>query len=190
MRNEDGHFILSQLGETIEDFVFGPRVQRCGWLVENQQLRIPQIGACESQLLPFAAGKVHAVRESATKHLIVMPRKLMHNLFCHALEGRGADTERIVPLLNPADGYVFRRGHFISHEVLKDDRDSPPEVVYVIVAQVIAVQKNLPEVTSYNRVSNLTIVVFPWPFAPTSAIRSPGSSRKLTFSRTCLDLPG
>ena len=144
MRNEDGHFILSQLGETIKDFVFGPRVQRCRRLVENQQLRIAQIGACESHLLPFAAGKVHSARESATKHLIVMPRKLMHNLFCHALEGRGADTERIVPLLNPADGDVFRRGHFISHEVLKDDRDFPPEVIYVIVAQVIAVQKNLP----------------------------------------------
>src|SRR6202522_136995 len=47
-----------------------------------------------------------------------------------------------------------------------------------------------PSVGSYRRVSNLTIVVLPWPFSPTIAMRSEGPSLKLTFLSTILGFPG
>src|SRR6202049_1216605 len=47
-----------------------------------------------------------------------------------------------------------------------------------------------PAVGSYSRVRSFTIVVFPWPFLPTKAIRSEGSKRKLMLFKTSFELPG
>ena len=55
VRDQQGHLAFGQFGETFEHFVLGARIKRRRRLVQNQQLRIAQIGASERDLLPFAA---------------------------------------------------------------------------------------------------------------------------------------
>ena len=58
VRNQQRHLPAGQLGEALEHFVLGPGVERSRRLIENQQLRVAQIGAGQGDLLPLSAGEV------------------------------------------------------------------------------------------------------------------------------------
>ena len=71
MGDEQSHFAFSQFREALEDLELAAGIECSSWFIENEQLRIAKIGAGESQLLPFAAGKVYARFKAAAKHLVV-----------------------------------------------------------------------------------------------------------------------
>ena len=55
MGDEQRHFTFGQFVETFEDFEFRASIQRRRRLIENQDLRFPQIRARQSELLPLTA---------------------------------------------------------------------------------------------------------------------------------------
>src|SRR6185437_9856137 len=67
VRNQQGHFARSEVGKAPKDFVLGMRVKSRGWLVQNQQLSITQVGAGQGDFLPLAAGEVDSTLEPATE---------------------------------------------------------------------------------------------------------------------------
>ena len=69
-------FPVGQLGEALKNFVFAARIQRCGGFIENQQLRIAEIGSSQRHLLPFSAGEVDPAIKSPPQHLFVMQRQV------------------------------------------------------------------------------------------------------------------
>ena len=60
-----------QFGEALKHLEFAARVERRSGLVEDQHLRVAQVGAGQRDLLPFAAGKIDAAFEAAAQHLLV-----------------------------------------------------------------------------------------------------------------------
>ena len=55
VRDENGRLALAQGTELAKDFQFGPGIQRRSRLVEDQKLRVAEIGARQRQLLPLPA---------------------------------------------------------------------------------------------------------------------------------------
>ena len=64
MGDEERHFAGGEVGKALEDFVFGAGVQRGGGLIQDEELRVAQIGAGQGDLLPLAAGKIDAAFEA------------------------------------------------------------------------------------------------------------------------------
>ena len=64
------------------------------------------------------------------------------------------------------------------------------QIVQFVLAQVHAIQQNPAFVGSYSRVISLTMVVFPCPFSPISATRSPGCRVKFNRFRIQPLAPG
>ena len=56
MRDEQSHLSERKLGKSLKHFEFAFCVERGRRLVQDQQLRIAQIGARQSNTLPLAAG--------------------------------------------------------------------------------------------------------------------------------------
>src|ERR1700682_4479845 len=74
VRNQQRHLSACQFGKSLEYLVFGFSIQRRRRLVENQELRVAQIGARQGHLLPLAAGKVHAALASPPEATLVTLR--------------------------------------------------------------------------------------------------------------------
>src|ERR1700676_3917100 len=63
VRDQQRHLAFGEFGEALEYFVLGARVERGGRLVQDEQLRVAEIGASQRQALPFATGQIHAALE-------------------------------------------------------------------------------------------------------------------------------
>src|ERR1700735_1281591 len=96
MRNQQRHFSLGQLGESFKHFMLRARIQRCSRFVEDQKLRVTQIGAGQSNLLPLASRKIYTTFKAAPEHLIESIGKSANRMFRQALVGRGAYAKLIV----------------------------------------------------------------------------------------------
>src|SRR5580704_5210792 len=142
MRNQQCHLSLGEFGKSLKDFVLRPGIQRRGRLVENENLRVPQISARQRDLLPLAARKIGAALEPATQQLVVAVWQLANYAFRQALLRRRTNAEGVVLLFNAPDRDVLARGHVVAHEVLEDDADLFPNIFEVVIAQVHAIQQN------------------------------------------------
>ena len=128
----------------LEHFVFGTRVERRRRLVQNQQLRIAQIGARQRDLLPFAARQVDSAFEPAAQQLIVALGQLADHLLGEGSSSAAARMRNgLLRLFDAADADIFRCGHLVAHEILEDDADFLPQVVEVVFAQIDAVEQDL-----------------------------------------------
>ena len=54
------------------------------------------------------------------------------------------DIRLLVRAVDAADGDVLPRGHLVAHEVLEDDADLAMEIFELVVAEVHAVEQDLP----------------------------------------------
>ena len=63
---------LGQFSEAAENLKFAAGIERGSGFVENQQLRVAQVGASQGNFLPFSAGKIHAPVEAAPQHLFIL----------------------------------------------------------------------------------------------------------------------
>src|SRR5579884_4119070 len=101
--------------------MFGARIQcRCRF-VQDQHLRVSQIGASQSHLLPLAAGKIDAALKTATQCLAVAARQTPDHGLGKTLSSGCADVEGIGALIDAAYTDVVASAHVIAHEVLEDD---------------------------------------------------------------------
>src|ERR1700729_1128476 len=87
MGNKQCHFSRSQLGKSLEDLEFAASVERGGRFIENQYLRVAQIGARQRYFLPFAARKIDSALKPAPQHLVVPASKPPDHFVRHALSG-------------------------------------------------------------------------------------------------------
>jgi hypothetical protein len=65
----------AQLLEALEHLELGPGVQGGGGLIQHQQLRVAHVRPRDGDLLPLAAGQVHAGTEPLAHHLVVAVRQ-------------------------------------------------------------------------------------------------------------------
>ena len=64
------HLAARQIVEAGKHLGLGDGIQRGGRLVQDQHLRIAQIGPRQREFLPLAAGKIDAALETTAQHLI------------------------------------------------------------------------------------------------------------------------
>src|SRR5580698_3185256 len=121
MGNEKGNLAGSEFGEAAKYIKFAARVECSGWLIENEDLRVAQISSRQCDFLPLASRKVYALIEAPAEHLFVPAGKMSNNAVRHALSRCRLQELGIVDFLDSAYRNIFARGHFIAHEVLKDD---------------------------------------------------------------------
>src|SRR5450631_774926 len=100
--------------------MLGARIERRCGLVQNEQLRIAQVGARQSDLLPFPAGQVHSPFEPATQALIITIRETADYLVRQTLVSGSVNARSVLALLDSPHGDVFGAGKFIAHEVLEN----------------------------------------------------------------------
>src|SRR4051794_4621438 len=55
MRDQKGHFALRQFCEALKHLVLGTGVECSRRLIQDKELRVPQVRSCQCQLLPLAA---------------------------------------------------------------------------------------------------------------------------------------
>src|ERR1035441_3717433 len=122
--NQHCHAPARQLGEPLEHLVLSARVQRGGRLVQNQQLRVAHVGPRQSELLPFAPGKIHAALETPAHHLVVPVRQAVDHTFGQALHRGRFHKEPVVKSLDLAKSNVLTNKQVITHIILA--RLSPP----------------------------------------------------------------
>src|SRR5260370_15411530 len=115
VRNEQGHLPGSQLGKPLKDFILAARVEGRSRLIQDQYLRIPQIGACERDFLPFATREIDAAVKAPAQHLIVSGDKLRHNLVAHAFLRRLLQARQLTDPLDPAPPPLFPPRQLLPH---------------------------------------------------------------------------
>src|SRR5215472_10816970 len=142
--NQEGEFVLGELRELLKDLPLGLGIEGSGRFVEDKNLRVAQVSARQSHLLPFTAGEVHTPVKAPPEHLVVAGLEFLHHLVGAALLRGGDNFLDVVELGYPADAYVFERGHIVTHEVLEDNGNLAGAIVKVVFAEIDAVQINSP----------------------------------------------
>ena len=67
MRDDDRRSAKCELAETFEPVCFGPRIERAGGLVENDDGSLAEKGACECDALPLADAELCSACEPAAE---------------------------------------------------------------------------------------------------------------------------
>src|SRR5579864_7966303 len=127
----------------MKNLEFTSGVERGCGLVENQKLRVSQVGTSKDNLLPFSTRKIQAAIETTAQHLFVTSRKSGNYIIRHALAGCRPQERQIVDFPDPPYCDVFPSRHFISHEVLKDDANLAIEIFEAVLAQVHTIKQDL-----------------------------------------------
>src|SRR5690606_963482 len=118
------------------------RVERRGRFVEDQHVGLAHVGARDRDLLPFAAGQVHALAEALADELVVAVRQLRDDLVGEALRGRALDARTVVAGIDAADRDVLGRTQVVAHEILEDHADVVAQFVEVVVAKIPAIEQD------------------------------------------------
>jgi hypothetical protein len=122
VRDEDRRPAGAELLEALEHLELGPRVEGGRGLVQDQQLRVAHVGARDRDLLPLAAGEVHALAEALADDLVVArgSRRMTSSARLAAAAARSAPVARAS--MRPT-AMFSRGGQVITHEVLEDHAD-------------------------------------------------------------------
>src|SRR4029453_17718176 len=81
-----------ELSKSLEHVVLGAGVERRRRFVEDEQMGIAEIRACQRHFLPFAAGEVAAALKAAYEQLFVTERQTRDRDVCQALARRQLDV--------------------------------------------------------------------------------------------------
>jgi hypothetical protein len=143
MGDEERHFARSEFGEALEDFELAASVEGRGRFVEDEQLRVAQVGARKSEFLPLSSRQIDSAFEAATQHLVESALELINHLGSETfIRGVLQLIERVL-YFNAAHFDIFTGRHFVAHEILKNDADLSVKVGNVVFAQIDSVQQNL-----------------------------------------------
>ena len=144
VRDQHRHLAGGQLREPEKNLVLRTSVERRGGLIENQQLRVAQVGASQRHLLPFAARQVHAALEASAEHLVVAPRQARGHAVGKAPFRRVSDRRLVLAPLDAPHRDVFPEQEVIANEILENDADVLPEAGHVVFPEVAAVEQDPP----------------------------------------------
>ena len=122
--------------------MFRARIQRRGGFVQDQELRVTQIGPRESDLLPFSAGKIEPTLETASENLRVALGQGADELVRAALFRRRDQIRQVAQVLDAAGGNVLGGAHFVVHEILENDANLFPQIFEVIFLQWNSIQQD------------------------------------------------
>ena len=152
--------------KSVEDLALGSGIERGRGFVEDQQLRVAQIGPGQGDLLPLSAGEIHAAFKAPSEHLPITQRKPRDDLGRHAFSGCCRYARKVAAVVDFPHGNVFSGGHFIAHEILENDPDFTVQVLQVVFPKVNSIQQN-PARAGIVKTSNqlhdgrLSLTVFP-----------------------------
>src|ERR1700722_8513951 len=118
VRDQYRGFAFTYLLESPKHFILGTGVQRCRRLVEYQHLRLTHVGACNRNLLPFAARKLDSVLKAFADHLFIAIRKLADDLIGLTARRRSLDAGAIISGCNPSDRNVIGGSEVVAGENL------------------------------------------------------------------------
>src|SRR5580658_3954155 len=144
MRNKQRHFSRGEFGESLKDFVFAACIERRGWLIQDEHLRISQISSGQREFLPFPAGEIDSAIKTPTQHLLVSKRKSLDEVMSETFPRRLLHPRQVRNLVDEPYTNVFPRRHFITHEILEDHADFAIEIFQVIFAEIDSVEQDLP----------------------------------------------
>ena len=141
--DQESHLALGEFGKALEHLELAAGIERGGGLVQDEKLRVAEIGAGEGHLLPLAAGELDSTFEAAAEHLVVAAGELAHDGVGEAFVSGEFDVALLMGLIDAADGDVLAGGHLEAHEVLKDDADLAVEIFEGVLAEIDAVEEDL-----------------------------------------------
>src|SRR2546430_3195994 len=142
MRDQYRHAPLRQLRKPQEHLVFGASIEGGGRLIENKDLRVTLIRARQRHLLPFAAGKLHAVIEAAAQHLVETLRYPLRDRIRETAARRFTDPRLVIQCLDLTHTDVFAQDEIVTDKILEDDSDVPAKTVEVIVTQLDTIEQD------------------------------------------------
>src|SRR4029077_6142695 len=103
---------------------------------------IAQIGARESDFLPFSAGEIESALEPAAQDLRVAFGQRSDELMRTALFCRIHKIRQVVEIFYAPRGDIFGCTHFVVDEILEDDAHLFPQILQVIFLQRNSIQKD------------------------------------------------
>src|SRR4051794_23447867 len=141
VRNEQGHFSLCQLSESLEHLVFRTRIECSRRFIQNQELGVPKVCTRKCKLLPFAARKIHTAFKSSAEQLVVSARQTLDHGISEALLRCGLNVALRV-ILDATDLNIAASCHLVTHEVLKNDPDLSVQILDTVLTEIDAVKQN------------------------------------------------
>src|SRR5450631_1084060 len=147
MGDQKRHLTGGKFRKTLEGLKFAFSIEcGCG-LIQNQKLRIPEIGSRQRNALPFASREIDAAFKASAQHLVVAFRKLSNHLQGLAFSSSFLDVFQPDRLqgsvaVHPSDDNVFSRSHLVSHEVLKYHANFAMQILDGVVAQIDTVEQD------------------------------------------------
>ena len=141
VRDDDGHLVLGNFSEALEDERFGAGIHRGGRLVEHQDVgSLPHERARQRDLLPLAERELAAALEPAAELRLVGERELGDERGSHALLRGLRPARLLLEGSDVADADVLADQELVADEVLEDDADAVAERRDVPLGQVGAVE--------------------------------------------------
>ena len=169
MGDDDRRAVAHQRVERAAHLRLADRVEMRGRLVEDQGRRVLQKGAGDRDALALAAGQLHAaladpgVEPLGQARDEIGERRLIERAVDRRLVGVGPGERDI-----GAQRVVEQIG------VLRDQRDAAAQMVELEIAQIDAVDQDVPGAGSQKRSSRLASVVLPAPDGPDDRDRRAG----------------
>ncbi len=91
VRDDDRGAAKRELAETLEPVCFGPRIERAGGLVENDNRCASQKRARERDALPLADAELRSTREPTAQQRLLLVRQARNDLFGAGSANSGVD---------------------------------------------------------------------------------------------------
>src|SRR6266446_9136225 len=148
MGDQKRHLTGGEFCKTFEGLKFAFSIEcGCG-LIQNQKLRVPEIGSRKRNALPFASREIDAAFKASAQHLVVAFWKLSNHLRGLAFSGSFLDACQPDGLqgsvaVHTSDDNVFSCCHLVSHEVLKYHANFVMQILDGIIAQIDTVEQDL-----------------------------------------------
>ena len=142
MGDEHHRLVLGGLIELLVQAVFAQRVHGRGGFVQDQDPRLAHKRPGDRQVLPLAAGEVHAFVEGFAKDGLVAVRQATDDIVRAGLPRRRLHQRALADGFHAPDAHVVRGREVVAEEILKDHADVAAVIRKVVVAQVLAVEQH------------------------------------------------
>src|SRR5437899_6920283 len=100
MRDEERGFSFGKVCEALKDFEFAARVEGRGRLVQDEHLRIAQVGASQCDFLPLSTRKIYSAFEPPSEHLFEAMGEPGDDVVGQALGCGHFQEQRLLDLVN------------------------------------------------------------------------------------------
>ena len=143
MGDEDGGLVGAETVELVEDLLLGDGIQGGGGLVQDQDVGVAVEGAGDGQLLPLTDGQLNALLlKDAHEGGIEATGQMPDVVGGVGLLGGLADLLLLQLLADVSEVDVLGDADGVLAEVLEDDAVHAVQILDVVGADILAVQKD------------------------------------------------